>query len=276
MITRFTQRWRAGQASYRPAGEVIDALAFEVAAFDGAGADRAARSFVEAHHYSATYPAARERFGLYRARRATDGDLVGVAVFSHPAQDRVLDSLPCDRTEAVELGRLVLLDEVPANGESWFIARCFEQLRRRGYAGVLSFSDPVPRRTAAGAVVFPGHVGTIYQASNAVFAGRGSPRTLRLLPDGRVLSARTISKVRAREQGWRYAVDQLVEAGAAPPPATTVEALRAWLVGEVGRVTRPLRHHGNYKYLFGLTPACRRRLPASLPYPKFALQEEAT
>lgn len=257
------QRWRGGRATYRPAGEVIVTSAYEVAAIDGAGADTVAREFVERHHYSASYPAARERIGLYRGAA-----LVGVAVFSHPAQDRVLDSLPCARAEAAELGRLVLLDDVPGNGESWFIARCFSELRRRGYAGIVSFADPVPRSTVGGGIVFPGHVGTIYQATNAVYAGRASARTLRLLPDGRVLSARAISKIRASERGWRYAVEQLVAAGAAEPVDMTPSGLRAWLGGEVARVTRPLRHHGNHRYLFGLTPAVRRRLPPSLPYPK--------
>lgn len=263
MITTTAQRWRNRSASYRPAGEVIDPAAYEVAAIDGDGADNVARAFVERHHYSASYPAARERLGLYRGAA-----LVGVAVFSHPAQDRVLDSLPCARAEAAELGRLVLLDDVPGNGESWFIARCFVELRRRGYAGIVSFADPVPRSTVAGGIVFPGHVGTIYQASNAVYAGRASPRTLRLLPGGQVLSARAISKIRAHERGWRYAVEQLVAAGAAPPVDASPAGLRAWLAGEVARVTRPLRHRGNHRYLFGLTPACRRRLPPSLPYPK--------
>ena len=266
MIVESVQRWRGRRASYRPAGEVINTAAYEVAAIDGDGADSTARAFVEAHHYSASYPSARERFGLYRADA-----LVGVAVFSHPAQERALDCLPCARVERAELGRLVLLDDVPANGESWFVARCFVELRRRGYAGILSFADPVPRATTDGGVVFPGHVGTIYQASNAVYAGRASPRTLRLLPDGRVLSARTISKIRAGERGWRYAVEQLVAAGAASPGDTSLSGLRSWLAAEVGRVTRPLRHHGNHRYLFGLTPACRRYLPASLPYPKFVV-----
>ena len=90
-----TQRWRSGRASYRPAGEVIDTRRFEVAAIDGPGADNIARAFVVAHHYSASYPAARERIGLYRG-----GALVGVAGFSHPAQDKVLGCLPCPKAEA--------------------------------------------------------------------------------------------------------------------------------------------------------------------------------
>jgi hypothetical protein len=45
------------------------------------------------------------------------------------------------------------------------------------------FSDPVERRRADGTVIMPGHVGVIYQASNAVYTGRGTARTLALLPD---------------------------------------------------------------------------------------------
>ena len=79
-----------------------------------------------AHHYSLSYPSARVRFGLF-----TRGCLVGVAVFSHPCNDRVLTSVfPLSPLESVELGRFVLLDSVPANGESWFLARTFECLAR--------------------------------------------------------------------------------------------------------------------------------------------------
>jgi hypothetical protein len=72
----------------------------------------------------------------------------------------------------VEVGRFVLLDEVPVNGETWFLARAFAALARDGVEGVLAFADPEPRATADGTVVFPGHVGTIYQAHNAVYRGR--------------------------------------------------------------------------------------------------------
>lgn len=108
MITDVSQRWRGGRASYRPAGEPIDTRLYEVAAIDGEGADNLARDFIVTHHYSAAMPAARERVGLYRG-----GAMVGCIVFSHPAQDKVLACLPVPKEEAVELGRLVLLDDVP-------------------------------------------------------------------------------------------------------------------------------------------------------------------
>jgi hypothetical protein len=65
------------------------------------------------------------------------------------------------------------------------------EARRRAAA------DPVPRRTASGVLVTPGHVGTIYAATNAVYAGRATARTVKLLPDGTVFH----SGVRAGSAG---------------------------------------------------------------------------
>jgi len=250
------QRWRARRDSYRPAGETFDPRAFDVAAM---ASDNTARAFVEAHHYSGSYPAARRRFGLFER-----GELVGVAVFSVPMRAEVLR--PWSLEDGLELGRFVLLDGVRANGESWFLARCLDALKREGFAGVVSLSDPTPRTSAIGAVVFGGHVGTIYQASNAVYTGRASPQTLRLLPDGSVFSNRAASKIRQQERGWRYAVELLVAHGAPEPRGD----LHAWLREVVPAITRPLRHRGNHRYLFALSRVARRALPASLPYPKIA------
>jgi hypothetical protein len=258
VIIPVVQRWRERRASYRPKGEPFDPHGFEVAPIPG---DKVARAFVEEHHYSGTYVAARRRFGLY----APGGALEGVAVFSQPVSDAALDPLP--RDASVELGRLVLLPTVRANGETWFIARAFELLRRDGFAGVLSFADPEPRATASGEIVFKGHLGTIYQSTNAVFVGRGTARTLRLLADGRVVNARALAKIRAdgRERGGAQTVAALVAAGAPPLEGDPATWLRTWLP----RVTRTMRHRGNFKYLFGLDRAARRCLPESLPYPKF-------
>ncbi len=258
MITPVVQRWRDRRGSYRPAGEPIRTADYEVAAIPD---DRSARAFVERHHYSASFPAARERVGLYRR-----AELVGVAVFSHPPSEAVLKRLQCDRLEGVELGRLVLLDDVPANGESFFLARAFELLRRSGYRGVLSFSDPMVRHDAEGRVVFKGHIGGVYQATNAVYAGAGARRTQRLLPDGRVFSDRAISKIRAHERGWRYSAAILERFGAAPLGER--DDARAWLATWLPRLTRTVRHPGFHCYLFGLDRMTKRHLPVSLPYPK--------
>src|SRR5579859_7435361 len=201
------QRWREHRDSYRPPDETIRTLEYEVADVD----ELTAKNFVLTHHYSRSYPAARFRFGIFRR-----GQLLGVAVFSQPCSDRVLTNVfrGVPAAQSVELGRFVLLDEVPGNGETWFLARAFERLRSYGIAGVVSFSDPVPRRESNGTVIFPGHVGTIYQAHNACYLGRATPRTLCILPDGTTLSPRAIQKIRAREQGWRYSVEILMRHGA--------------------------------------------------------------
>lgn len=247
---------------YRPSREVLDTRRFEVAAIAD---DATAREFVVATHYAASYPAARERFGLYEGAA-----LVGVAVFSHPMNDAVLRRLPCDRLEGVELGRLVLRDAVPANSESYFVARCFDLLRRDGYRGVVSFADPVRRFALDGSVTMPGHAGICYQALNAVYVGTATARTLRLLPDGSVLSARSLSKIRAQERGHAYAEAILERHGAMRRGAS--EDPRAWLATWVPRLTRPLKHGGNLTYLWGLDRRVKRMLPASKPYPKLILE----
>lgn len=255
------QRWRDGRAAYRPAGEPIAHRAYEVAEIAG---DKIARAFVERHHYSGSYPAARLRVGLYRS-----GDLVGVAVFSHPPSEKVLARLPCERLAGVELGRFVLLDEVPGNGESWFLARCFRHLRAHGFEALISHSDPVPRSTASGVVVMPGHVGTIYQATNAVYGGRTKPTLLALLPDGSVFSPRCMSKIRRREVGHRYAIAKLVAAGA-PPPLPGAD-LAAWMRASISAVCRRVRHGGNHRYLWAIDRRLARevsKLASGEPYPK--------
>ena len=153
------QRWRRSRASFR--SDTIRTAEYDVAAIPD---DTTARAFVVTHHYSASYPAARFRFGLYHR-----GTLAGVAVFSHPCNDRVLTSIfPGPATASIDLGRFVLLDAVPGNGETWFLGRCFELLRQADIRGVVSFSDPFPRETVAGDLFFGGHVGTIYQAHNGL------------------------------------------------------------------------------------------------------------
>ena len=158
MITEVAQRWRDRRGVYRPTGEPLQPHHFEVAAIPD---DVTARAFVVAMHYSGSYPAARRRVGLYTKR----GALVGVAVFSQPMHDAVLR--PWTRDVAVELGRLVLLDTVPGNGESWFLRRAFALLAAEGFEGVVSYSDPEPRTDDEGKTVFVGHIGGCYQASNA-------------------------------------------------------------------------------------------------------------
>lgn len=264
MIVEQVQRHREGQVRWRPAREVVSLVGLEVADIDR----DTARSFIERHHYERSYPAGRFRFGLYQR-----AELVGVAVFSQPVNNLSTACLPGEPLERVELGRFVLLDQVGANAESWLLGRCFEELRRQGLTGVVSFSDPVPRRTLCGAVVMPGHVGTIYQAHNAVYLGRSKAERRRLLPDGTLAHNRGLAKIRKRERGWRTAVAELVRHGAREP--LEGEDLRLWLGRELPAISRSLPHRGNHKYAWTLRRRDRRHLEryvaergGELSYPK--------
>ncbi len=254
--TSVTQRWKAGRASYRPAGEVIKTSEYEVSTVDRL----TAMAFVKAHHYSGTFPAARFQFGLFHK-----GKIVGVAVFSHPCRDDVITNVfPVKATDAVELGRFVLYDNVPGNGETWFLARTFELLKKGGLVGIVSHSDPVPRTRSDGAVIFPGHIGTIYQAHNGKYLGRSSAQSLYVLPDGTVMSARAISKIRSMDRGWRYSAEILERHGA---PRFDESNNREWLDSALKKYCRRLRHRGNHKYAWALSRSMTKHLNG-MAYPK--------
>ena len=257
-----TQRWRDRRDAYRARGEAFAPGEFGVELLPG---DRAARAFVEQHHYSGSYPAARCRVGLYRQRPGWYApELVGVAVFSVPMSQAVIPKwLGVSASNGVELGRFVLLDEVPFNAETWFLARAVKVLRAEmpDLAGLVSFSDPVPRRDSGGALVMPGHVGTIYQARNAAYRGRTGAILHYQSADGRFVSPRLISKIRGEEQGWEYASRDLTALGA--PARLPGEEPRAWLARVLPGFAR-VRHPGNHAYTWHFNG---KPVPG-LPYPK--------
>jgi hypothetical protein len=226
-----------------------------------------ARAFVLAHHYSRAYPAASLRVGLFEGAR-----LVGVAVLGVPMSRTVLTG-PFPALEpyrqSLELSRLVLLDQVPANAESWFVARVFAYAADAGVRGVVAFSDPMPR-TVGGELVMPGHVGTVYKALNATYTGRGRARTLTLLPDGRVFSDRARAKLIGGERGAGHVRAGLVAAGAPDPAAG--EAPAVWLRRALAAVdARAVRHRGNHRYVWTIGDrSARRRTTVGMdahPYP---------
>lgn len=268
-MSAVVQRWRARRATYRPAGEPIDPSRYGVELLPD---DRRARAFVEANHYSGAYPAARLRVGLYRMR-----ELVGVAVFSVPAQQAAIPRW-CGTPAGVELGRFVLLDDVPANGETWFLARAFRALRSElpEVRAVLSYSDPLPRQRADGSVLTPGHVGTIYQALNGRHVGRGAAETLWLDRDGRTVSRRALSKLKNGERGGEGVYRRLLELGA--PARRESEDWSAYVPRALADGPfRRLRHPGNLAYVWAVGAGQREtaaRFPAAQPYPKRHAQLE--
>lgn len=154
------------------------------------------RQFIVDHHYSHGSHNGPTCFGLYETLTTR---LVGVCAFATPCSEAVRASLfgPEMKSSVTELHRLVLLDEVPHNAESFFISRALRGLleRKPGIRAVISFADGSE-----------GHVGTIYQATNAIYAGTTGTATFFRDASGRLRHPRqngvNISTADARERGW--------------------------------------------------------------------------
>lgn len=207
-----TQRWQDRRPTWRYRHEGgFDRTRYSVAEIPD---DTTASRFIEMHHYSRSCPAMKYRYGMYEGNI-----LVGVAILSIPARKEVItkpfkDLIPY--TEVLELGRFLLLSQVPSNGETFFLGHIFELARKADVRGIVSFSDPIPRTNAAGETIFLGHIGEIYKTKGALYTGRSSPRTIQLLPDGTLLHDRTLQKIRAQEPGHDAAEKSLRDLGAPP------------------------------------------------------------
>src|ERR1700681_4138054 len=167
-IDDLTQRWRNRRPTWRYRHEGgFDQARYTVAEIPD---DTTARSFVEAHHYLGSCPAMRLRYGMY------EGDqLVGIAILSVPARKEVLTRAfqgLVPYYEVLEMGRFLILDHIPSNGETWLMKRVFELAPQTGNSWIVSFSDPVARLNSVGETIFPGHIGEIYRIKGALYTGR--------------------------------------------------------------------------------------------------------
>lgn len=262
----FTQRWFERRSRWVMHCAVLDGERYRVRLIDQV----VARGFCERHHYAGGLGAVRLSVGLFEQLGAGDGELVGVCVFGMLMQPRAAEHWCGQDARLVpELHRLCLLDRAPFNAESWFVARALRVLRERipSARALISYADPVPRHDAAGRVTKYGHVGTYYQALSMRFTGSSSRRTLIQCRDGRILSERSLSKLRNGERGARYAERQLVEAGA--PLRRAGEEPRDYVVRALREGPfRQVRHPGNLVFVKALDDSTdtRARLAPGLPY----------
>lgn len=274
-LAAYCQRWTGREASWRHTSEggfdprryqVVDELPWDDA-----------HAFVVAHHYSGAFPSAVLRYGLTDRRT---GRLVGVCVLGNGMTPAVLTSAfpSLEDNQSRELSRLVLLDEVPGNAESWFVGQALELATDDGLRGVVMYSDPNERTTPAG-MVQPGHLGIVYQALNCWYVGPSKARYEDHLPDGTVFPERTASKIRGLERGGRGAARRLVQLGADDPgdlDAMTEDQRGAWTttaLAAAGAVR--LKRKGKHRYLLATGTALQRRrtyarvtLPRHPRYPK--------
>lgn len=243
------QRWHKRRDRYRPAGEVFDPRFAGVSEIDTA----TAKAYVIDHHYSASFPASRLAVGIFLREPFKPEVLCGVAVMSVPMNQAVIPAYfpGLAPNDGVELGRLVLADHLAA--ESWFIARVFKILRARlpTVRGVIAYCDPLPRTDARGVQAKPGHIGTIYRATNSHAAGRSRARTLLLLPDGTVANERSLSKIRNNEVGTNYVQRDLQRRGV--DRREFGESGADWINRLIdGNFLRRIAHPGNLYFTWAL------------------------
>lgn len=256
-----TQRWRDQRGVYRPARETIRTSDHDVVRVRKLGELKA---FILQHHYAGSNSQITRAFEL----RGPGGALVGTATFGEVPR-LFTPYAGGARAGWLCLTRLVLLDEVLANAESWMVARCFHELRQEGFVGVVSYADPVPRVSTTGEVILRGHVGTTYAALNGVYLGRSKSETKWLLPDGRLFESRCEQKVKTGDQGANYSGDILLANGAGP--RRRGESTGAWARRWRERLCVPLHHSGCHKYQWALDKALRRHLVQAAPYPKIVV-----
>ncbi len=209
------QRWRLKRTSFVPPSDCFKASRARVDLIPF----QEGRKFVETHHYSGSIGTCRLMAGLFYKPSPFEKEFLGgVAIIGNPIQPQAIrtyfDGL--DSQLGVEMNRLVLLDSVPFNGESFLIGKTLRMLKRKQpeLRGCLSYCDPVPLYAEDGSIRKKGHVGTVYRCTNAAFKGTSMPRTQYLDPNGCVVSERSISKLRGGERGDEGMYRTLLQLGA--------------------------------------------------------------
>jgi hypothetical protein len=275
-IEEWTQRWHNGDPSWAherlgwfdPDDYGIDLIPRKTAV-----------DFITTHHYSRSVPAMRKyRFGLFHL--ADDAEaLCGALVLTIPPRKEVLTGVfprLVAYYESAEIGRLVLLDHVPHGAEGWFVAEVRRWLAgNTTIRGLVMHSDPEPRENNAGKIILPGHAGSVYQALSAPCLGTTKPRRITLV-DGLVFSDRARSKILNLDQGWRYATQQLVDAGADPFDVAHDDP-REWLPVALRQANAKSRDHGGcWRYASAVGANARQRARVRIEgtrcaYPKLDL-----
>lgn len=239
MLTERSQRWRLRRSLFVPNATEIDPRQYAVDGLEHS----TARRFIREHHYLGSHPAAQFAAGLFRKT-----ELVGAAIFATPSNDAVITRHTglLNPRHGTTLARLVLLDDVPGNAETYFVARAQRLLRsaKANIEAFVSYSDETV-----------GHVGQVYKALSGSYRGRARSRSRHYLANFQI-SERSLSKIALEEPGGEGAARQLIAAGASErhpheSPSKWISRLRQ----ERQLISRQVP--GLHVYSFPLTLAAR-------------------
>ncbi len=145
--------------------------------------------FAKRWHYTRSGGAASWRYGLWHGVT-----LLGVVAYNLPTREACETVFGSEHFDKVwHMGRLVLADEAPRNSESRLIGGSL-RLVQREYPhvwGVLTF-----------AAIDAGHIGYVYQATNAIYTGTGGHTVFYIDAAGNRRATSHVSITQARAKGW--------------------------------------------------------------------------
>lgn len=155
-----------------------------------------ARGFVSRWHYSKSASAGVLRYGW-----EIDGQLAGVSIYDtgvHAMRQGVFG--PKHFTHVLHHHRLAMVEAAPRFSESEFIGACLRQIRK---------DRPETWALVTYADLCQEHVGTIYQATNAIYTGVRAKGNLKFRTDeGRLVPTQSLQgtwperRRKAAELGW--------------------------------------------------------------------------
>ncbi len=140
-----------------------------------------ARRFIEENHYAGGCSnTATLTTGLYRRGRICKKVLpaVGVTLWIPPIKATADFILPDNWKGVLACSRMVILDEIPHNAESFLLRHSMRFIDRSRWPALVSYSDDWKK-----------HKGTIYKAAGWTEIGKTAPRPI-YVRDGRVVSTK--------------------------------------------------------------------------------------
>jgi hypothetical protein len=130
-----------------------------ITSVDGTRERKDIRDFIETHHYSKNVNGVKVTLCLKATYNST---IVGAMLFGQMSTT-AWKKFGATENEVLELRRLVLLDDVERNGESFFIGWAIRYIKKnlKAVKRLVSYADPMF-----------GHTGVVYKATNFKYIGK--------------------------------------------------------------------------------------------------------
>lgn len=149
--------------------------------------------FCSRHHYTRRAGSAVWRYGLWH-----DVTLYGVVAYNLPTRETCASVFGDEHVANVwHMGRLVLSERAPINSESRLIGGSLREIKR---------THPEVWAILTYAATDAGHIGYVYQATNAIYTGTGGDATYyvdeRGQRRGTYINGRGVGRAAARDLGW--------------------------------------------------------------------------